>query len=92
VSELILVSSGVGGASGGVGEARDAELDGLGAVGADLLLLGEFGVRAGEADLEALSLAVPGVGFGFGDAGDEVVADRFQPCAGGRVRVQQRTA
>ena len=57
-----------GGAAGGVGEAGDAELNGLGAVGADLVHLGEFGVRAGEADLEALALAIPAVGFSLGDA------------------------
>ena len=58
-----------GGASGGVGEGRDAELDGGAATGGDLVHLGEFGVGAGEADLQALGLAVPAVGFGFGDAG-----------------------
>jgi hypothetical protein len=77
---------GVGGASGGVGEAGDAELDGFGAAGADLVHLGQFGVGAGEADLKTLGLAVPAVGFGFGDAGGEVVADLFQPGAGARVR------
>ena len=47
---------------------------------------------AGEADLEALDLAVPAVGFGFGDAGEQVVADLFQsrPCGG--IRAQQRAA
>ena len=57
-----------GGASGGVGEGRDAELDGVVATGGDLVHLGEFGVRAGEADLEALALAIPAVGFSLGDA------------------------
>ena len=47
---------------------------------------------AGEADLEALGLAVPAVGFGFGDAGDEVVADLFEAGPGGGVRAQQRAA
>ena len=64
----------------------------FGAAGADLVHLGEFGVRAGETDLEALGLAVPVVGFGFGDAGEQVVADLFQPWAGGRIRAQQRAA
>src|SRR5713226_4669962 len=81
-----------GGAAGGVGEAGDAELDRVGAAGGDLVDLGEFGVGAGEADLETLGLAVPALGFGFGDAGEEVVADLFQPCAGGRIRAQQRAA
>jgi hypothetical protein len=92
VSELVCVVCKVGGASSGVGEAGDAQLDGFNAAGADLVHLGEFGVGAGEADLEALGLAVPAVGFGFGDAGDEVVADLFQPSAGGRIRAQQRAA
>jgi hypothetical protein len=89
---MISVISGVGCASGAVGEAGYAELHRLGAAGADLVHLGEFGVGAGEADLEALGFAVPAVGFGFGDAGEQVVADLFQPCAGGRVRAQQRAA
>ena len=67
-------------------------MDGGGAVGADLVHLGEFGVRAGEADLETLGLAVPAVGFGFSDAGEQVVADLFQPWACGRIRAQQRAA
>jgi len=91
VSELILLSWWAG-ACGGVGEAGDAELEGLGAAGADLVHLREFGVRAGETDLEALGLAVLVAGFGFGDAVDEVLADLFQPWAGGRIRAQQRAA
>ena len=89
--ELILLSWWAG-VCGGVGEAGDAELDVLGAAGADLVHLREFGVRAGETDLEALGLAVPVVGFGFGDAGEQVVADLFQPGAGSRIRAQQRAA
>ena len=57
MSELISVICRVGGASGGVGEAGDAELDGVGAAGADLVHLGEFGVSTGEADLKTLGLA-----------------------------------
>jgi hypothetical protein len=37
--------------------------------------LGEFVLGAGEADFEAFGFAEPGFAFGFGDAGDEVVAD-----------------
>ena len=81
-----------GGAAGGVGEVGDAELDRVGAAGGDLLHLGEFGAGAGEADLEALGLAVPAVGFGFGDAGDEVVADLFEARPGGGIGSQQRAA
>ena len=83
---------GLGSASGGVGEAGDAQVDGFGAAGADLVHLGEFGVGAGEADLQALGLAVPAVRFGFGDAGEEVVTDLVQPCFGGGVWAQQRAA
>jgi hypothetical protein len=32
------------------------------------------------------------VGFGFSDAGEQVVADLFQPGAGGRIGAQQRAA
>src|SRR5882757_1199816 len=92
VSELVSLVCRLSGTSGGVGEAGDAEFDGSGAVGADLVHLGEFGVRAGEADLEALGLAVPAVGFGFGDAGEQVGVDLLQPCAGDRIRAQQRAA
>ncbi len=48
----------VDGMSGGVGEAGDVELYGLGAAGADLVHLGEFGVRAGGAGVETLDIAV----------------------------------
>jgi hypothetical protein len=81
-----------GGAAGGVGEVGDAELDRVGAPGGDLLHLGEFGAGAGEADLEPFGFAVPAVGFGFGDAGDEVVTDLFEAGSGGGIGSQQRTA
>ena len=47
---------------------------------------------AGEADLESFDLAEPALGFGFGDAGDEVVADLVQAGPGGGVGAQQRAA
>ena len=37
--------------------------------------LGEFVFGSGEADLESFDFAGPAFAFGFGDAGDEVVAD-----------------
>jgi hypothetical protein len=37
--------------------------------------LGELVFGAGEADLEAFGFAEPAFAFGFGDAGDEIVAD-----------------
>ncbi|MDT3446276.1 MULTISPECIES: hypothetical protein [unclassified Pseudofrankia] len=51
----------------------------------DLVYLGKLGLGAGEADLESFGFAEPVVGFGFGDAGDEVVADVEKTVAGGRV-------
>ena len=64
----------------------------MGAPSGDLLHLGEFGVRAGEADLQSFGLAVPAARFGFGDAGEEIVADLFKARPGGGVGSQQRAA
>jgi hypothetical protein len=80
------------GAAGGVREAGDAELNGLGAAGGDLVHLSEFGAGAGEVDFQPFGLAEPAMGFGFGDAGDEVVTDLDQPFPGGRVRSQEWAA
>jgi hypothetical protein len=79
-------------AAGGVGEGGNAEVDGLAAAGGDLVHLCELGLGAGEADLQAFGLAEPALGFGFGDAGDEVVADLDQAGSGGGVWAQQRAA
>src|SRR5215469_14670267 len=49
-----------------------------GAVGA-AVDLGELVFGAGEADFEAFGFAGPAFTFGFGDAGDEVVADLGDP-------------
>ena len=78
--------------AGGVGEGGNAEVDGLAAAGGDLVHLGELGLGAGEADLQAFGLAEPALGFGLGDAGDEVVADLDQAGSGGGVGAQQRAA
>ena len=93
VSELVSLVCRLSGTSGGVGEAGDAELDGCGAAGADLVHLDEFGVRAGEADLETLGLAVPAVGFGFSDAGEQVsriCSSRARAAGSGRSSGQRR--
>jgi hypothetical protein len=63
-------------------------LDGAVAAGGDLVHLGELRAGAGEADLQALGFAEPALGFGFGDSGDEVVADLFEAGPGGRVGAQ----
>jgi hypothetical protein len=62
------------------------------AAGADLVHLGEFGASAGKADFQSFGFAEPAVGFGFGDAGDEVVADLDQTGPGVGVGAQQRAA
>jgi hypothetical protein len=80
------------GAAGGVGEGGDAELDGLAAASDDLVHLGEFGAGAGEADLQSFGLSEPAAGLGFGDAGDEVVADLDQAMPGSWVWPQERAA
>jgi hypothetical protein len=53
-----------------------------------LVHLGKLGVGTGEADLESFSFTEPAVRLGFGDAGDEVVADLDQTGSGGRVWAQ----
>ena len=50
------------------GKAGHSEMDG-GAAGSEGVELGEFLLRAGEADLESFGFAVPALVFGFGDAG-----------------------
>jgi hypothetical protein len=59
----------------GVSEGGHAEVDGRSASGHEVFELGEFGICRGQADLESLGLAAPTFLFGFGDAGDQVVAD-----------------
>jgi len=52
------------GAAGGVGEGGDAEADGGGAAGGDLVHLGEFVPGAGQADFQAFGFAEPVAGPG----------------------------
>jgi hypothetical protein len=68
------------------GEGWDAELDGLAAAGADLVHLRELGPGAGQAYFQPFGFAEPAVRFGFGDAGDQVVADLREAVPGGWVR------
>ena len=79
----------VSGASGGFGEGRDAQVDRCVTPGGDLAHLDEFVLGSGEADFEAFGLAEPAVGFGFGDAVQQVVTDLGQPAAFGRVGPEQ---
>jgi hypothetical protein len=65
-------------AAGDVAEGWQAEVDGGGPPG-PLVELGEFVLRAGEADLEALDLAEPAFSLGLGDAGQQAFADLGDP-------------
>ena len=60
------------GAAGHCGETGYAEVHGGVAADGDLVHLGEFAARAGQADFQAFGFAEPTVGLGFGDAGLEV--------------------
>ena len=57
----------------------------FGSAGGGQVGLGEFVVGGGEADFESLGFAGPAFAFGFGDAGQEVVADFFESAALGGV-------
>ena len=63
-------------------------MDGLSPAGCGQVGLGEFVVGGGEADLESLGFAGPPFALCFGDAGQEVVADFFEPVALGGVDPQ----
>ncbi|TDD06802.1 hypothetical protein E1292_14685 [Nonomuraea deserti] len=51
--------------------------------------LAELFLGASQADLESFDLAEPAFAFGFGDAGDEVVADLLDADALGRIRPEE---
>ena len=57
----------------------------LGAAGCGQLDLGDLVVGGVEADLESFGFAGPAFAFGFGDAGQEVVADFLKAVALGGV-------
>ena len=61
------------------GKAGMPRLTAAAAAGDEPVDLGELGVRCGEADLQALGFAEPAFALGFGDAGDQVVADLGEP-------------
>ena len=77
------------GGGGDVAVGGDAEVDGLGSTGGGQVGLGELVVGGGEADLESLGFAGPAFALGFGDAGQEVVADSFESAALGGVDPQE---
>jgi hypothetical protein len=54
--------------------------------------LAELLLGAGQTDLETLDLAEPAFRLGFGDSGDQVVADLGKPCSLGRVRSEERAS
>jgi hypothetical protein len=54
--------------------------------------LAELLFGASQADLETLDLAEPAFRLGFGDSGDQVVADLGKPCPLGRVRSEERAS
>ncbi|GAA3352683.1 hypothetical protein GCM10017744_002700 [Streptomyces antimycoticus] len=53
---------------------------------------GEFLLRSGKAHLQPFHLAEPSFAFGFGDAGEEVVADLDEPVALGGAGPEHRGA
>jgi len=61
----------------------------LGSAGGGQVGLGEFVVGGGEADFESLGFAGPAFALGFGDAGQEVVADFFETAPLGGVGSQE---
>ncbi|MFF3350367.1 hypothetical protein [Streptomyces sp. NPDC002779] len=56
-----------------------AEVDGC-VVAAETIDLGDLVLGAAEADPQPFDFAEPAFAFGFGDAGDKVVADVDEPC------------
>jgi hypothetical protein len=88
-SSAVTGFSGGEGGGGDVAVGGDAEVDVLGAAGGGQVGLGELVVGGGEADLESLGFSGPALALGLGDAGQEVVADFFEPAALGGVDPQQ---
>ncbi|WP_328741671.1 hypothetical protein OG436_04660 [Streptomyces caniferus] len=54
--------------------------------------LAELLLGASQADPETFDLAEPAFRLGFGDSGDQVVADLDKPCPLGRVRSEERAS
>jgi hypothetical protein len=77
------------GGGGDVAVGGDAEVDGLGSAGGGQVGLGDLAGGGGEADAESFGFSGPAFAFGFGDAGEEAVADFFEAVALGGVDSQQ---
>jgi hypothetical protein len=84
------VSGGGQGRGGDVAVGGDAEADGFCPAGGAHVGLGDLVVGGVEADLESFGFAGPAFAFGFGDAGEEVVADLFQAASLVRGDPQER--
>jgi hypothetical protein len=92
-SSVGMAVSGAGDGRGGdVAVGGDSEADGLEPAGGGGIGLSEFVVGGGEADLESFGFAGPAFAFGFGDAGEEVVADFFEAVPLGGVDAQEGAA
>lgn len=73
--------NGAGGGSGWTGDRGDDEVDETAAGGVPIEL-GRFLLCSSKADAKSLDLAERAFALGFGDAGDEVLADIDQVLAG----------
>ncbi|MFE9679352.1 hypothetical protein ACFYO5_35445 [Streptomyces sp. NPDC006259] len=70
-------------------EGGNSQVNGLLLLGDLYVELAEFLLGASQADLETFDLAEPAFRLGFGDSGDQVVADLGKPCPLGRVRSEE---
>ena len=71
---------------------RHAEVDARRTCGRHLVELVELLAGSGKADLETVSFAEPSLVPGFGDAGNQVVANLDEAATLGQIRPQQRAA
>jgi hypothetical protein len=80
------------GCCGDIAVGGDAEVDGFGVAGGGGVGLGDLVVGGVEADAESFGFPGPAFAPGFGDAGQEVVADLFEAVALGGVDAQEGAA
>lgn len=74
-----------------ISEVGQAKVNGS-AVAGPAVNLGELVLGAGEADTESFDLAEPAFPLGFGNSGDQVVADLLHPASLGWVRSEEGTS